>query len=83
MEPAWQSRVCAPSEWELNLAEALENVLSQELQDLAQIVDALNTLGSVDPNDQNWTEASFCDEMARLAQGNGLLRRARSGDGGS
>jgi hypothetical protein len=83
MEPAWQSRVCAPSEWELNLAEALENVLSQELQDLAQIVDALNTLGSVDPDDQNWTEASFCGEMARLAQGNGLLWRGRSGDGGS
>jgi len=36
MEPAWQSRVCAPSEWALNLAEALETVLSQELQDLAK-----------------------------------------------
>lgn len=73
----------APSEWELNLAEALETVLGQGVQELAQIVDELNALGSVDPDSMIWTEASFRSEMTRLAEGNGLLWRAGCGDGGS
>lgn len=83
MEPAWQSRVRAPSEREFNLAEALETVLGQGVQELAQIVDALNALGSVDRDNKNWTEASFRSEMTRLAEGNGLLWRAGCGDGRS
>ena len=83
MEPAWQSRVRAPSEWELNLAAALETVLGQGVQELAQIVDALNALGSVDRDNKNWTEASFRSEMTRLAEGNGLLWRGGCGRGRS
>jgi len=83
MEPAWQSRVRAPSERELNLAGALETVLAQGVHDLAQIVDELNTLGSVDPKNKNWTEASFRSEMTRLAKGNGLLWRGGCGRGRS
>ena len=83
MEPAWQSRVRAPSERELNLAAALETVLAQGVHDLAQIVDELNALGSLDPDNKNWTEASFRSEMTRLAEGNGLLWRGGCGHGRS
>lgn len=63
----WQTRAAAPTEYENSLGDALEKVFAAGAQELPQVIEGLNGLGSRDAAGQPWTEASFQAEMKRLA----------------
>jgi hypothetical protein len=63
----WQTRAAPPTERESRLGDALERVFAAGAESLAEVVAALNAQGSRDAAGQPWSEASFQDEMRRLA----------------
>jgi len=68
----WQTRPAAPSEYERTLADALEQIFSQRIYELADIVAALNREGVRTPAGEAWTERTFQDtfrELGKLAFG--------------
>lgn len=61
-----QSRTREPSEWEMNLASALEAAFGAGHQELPALVEALNA-GRVRPREGGaWTEANFTTLMSEL-----------------
>ena len=72
-DPAWQSRIQSPSDHECRLAEALETILVDGIDDLEAIVSALNEYGLPGPDGSPWTSEIFCSEIKRRGEGNGLL----------
>ncbi len=66
----WQTRPAVPSEYEQTLADALEQIFSQRIFDLAEVVAALNREGLRTPAGEAWTERNFeqtFQELGRLA----------------
>ena len=72
-DPAWQSRMQSPSDHECSLAEALETILVEGIDDLEAIVSALNEHGLPGPDGLPWTCEIFRSEIKRCGEGNGLL----------
>lgn len=62
----WQSRSSEPTEYENNLGDALEIVLT-ETHELPEIVTKLNALGIYNRDGSLFTEENFKLELARLA----------------
>ena len=71
--PAWQSRMQSPSAHECRLAEALETILVDGIDDLEASVSALNEYDLPGPDGSPWTSEIFRSEIKRLGEGNGLL----------
>ena len=72
-DPAWQSRMQSPSDHECSLAEALETILVEGIDDLEAIVSALNEHGLPGPDGLPWTSEIFRSEIKRRGEDNGLL----------
>ena len=62
----WQNRSAEPSGYELSLADTLEIIFGEGVDDLEGLVGRLNELGSQTPDGNAWTPDSFEAEMARL-----------------
>lgn len=62
----WQTRSVEPTEAEVALGDALEKVLGDGAETLAQIVDGLNALNLLAPGGAAWTEATLAAELHRL-----------------
>lgn len=62
----WQTRSHTPTESENALGHALESVLDDGAETLAQIVDGLNARDLVAPDGAKWTETSLANELHRL-----------------
>jgi hypothetical protein len=68
----WQTRPAAPTDYELGLASALEQIFAQRIYELPEIVAALNRDGVRSPDDQPWSEQNFqaaFRELGKLAFG--------------
>ena len=63
---AWQTRGEAPSEYEVALTDALEDLFGRDIDTLPEIVAALNDLNLQAPDGSLWTEESFQIEIKRL-----------------
>ncbi|MYW65220.1 hypothetical protein GTY65_14290 [Streptomyces sp. SID8379] len=61
-----QSRTHEPSPYEVKLAATLEEVLTKEGHELADVVRGLNARQVSAPDGAPWTEESFTAEMHRL-----------------
>ncbi len=64
----WQTRPAAPSEYERTLADALEQIFSERVYELAEIVAALNREGVRTPAGEAWTERNFQDTLRELGK---------------
>lgn len=64
----WQTRPAVPSDYELGLASALEQIFAQRIYELPAIVAALNADGVRTPDDQLRTEQNFPLHMRALGQ---------------
>jgi hypothetical protein len=64
----WQSRDTEPTEYELDLADALESAFSSGIDTLSGLVEWLNARGVVTPAGRDWTEASFAEAMRSLSK---------------
>lgn len=62
----WQNRRAAPSEAEYALADALEQVLGDGAETLAQITGGLNAHNLLAPDGAPWTEETLAAELQRL-----------------
>jgi len=68
----WQTRAAPPTEYEEALASALEQIFTQRVYELPEIVAALNREGIRTPGGETWTEANFQStfrELGKLAFG--------------
>jgi hypothetical protein len=68
----WQTRPAPPSEFELSLAAALEQIFAQRTYELPDIVAALNREGVRTRQGDTWTEQNFVAtfrELGKLAFG--------------
>lgn len=68
----WQTRPAVPTDYEEMLASALEQMFSQRVYELPDIVAALNRDGIRTPGGEAWTEANFQStfrELGKLAFG--------------
>lgn len=63
----WQNRSTAPTEYENQLADALEQVFESGAAELADVVAKLNEIGMRTAEGGTWTPAVFEQEMQRLA----------------
>ena len=64
----WQTRPAPPSEFELSLAAALEQIFAQRIYELPDIVAALNRDGPRTREGAAWTEANFVATFRELGQ---------------
>ena len=64
----WQTRPALPSEYELTLADALEQIFGQRNYALADIVAALNREGVRTPQGDAWTERNFQETLSALGK---------------
>jgi hypothetical protein len=64
----WQTRPAAPSEFELSLAGALEQIFAQRIYELPDIVAALNREGVRTRQGDTWTEQNFVATFRELGQ---------------
>jgi hypothetical protein len=64
----WQTRPAVPSEYEQSLADALEQVFSEKIYDLPQVVAALNREGIRTPAGEAWTERNFEQTFQQLGK---------------
>ena len=64
----WQTRPAAPTEFELTLAAALEQLFAQRIYELPDIVAALNRDGPRTREGAAWTEANFVATFRELGQ---------------
>ena len=62
----WQTRSSSPSSYEMGLADALETVFGEGVEDLEAVVARLNELGAQAPEGEPWSVDRFQAEMARL-----------------
>ena len=68
----WQTRAAPPTDYEEALASALEQIFTQRVYELPDIVAALNREGIRTPGGETWTEANFQStfrELGKLAFG--------------
>lgn len=63
---AWQTRGEAPTEYEVALTDALEELFDKDIESLPDLVAALNDRGVFGPGGSPWTEDSFQTEIKRL-----------------
>lgn len=63
----WQTRSVAPTEYENQLGDALEQVFESGAEALPDVVAKLNEIGFRSADGRPWTEALFQEEMKRLA----------------
>ena len=64
----WQTRPAVPSEYEQTLTDALEQIFSQKIYDLPEIVTALNREGILTPAGEIWTERNFEQTFQQLGK---------------
>lgn len=64
----WQTRPAVPSEYEMTLADTLEQIFSQRTYELPEIVAALNREGLRTPAGETWTESNFQATLRELGQ---------------
>lgn len=64
----WQTRPAIPSEYEMTLASALEQIFAQHIHELPDLVEALNREGVRTPDGQVWTEQNFQSTLRELGQ---------------
>jgi len=64
----WQTRAGPPSGYELMLATALEEIFSRNVDQLPDIVAALNRAGVLAPNAGPWNEELFQKTMRELGE---------------
>ena len=62
----WQTRTRAPTEHELQLANALEQAFANGASDVVDVVCQLNAIGVYDHSGKAWTEVSFHNSLATL-----------------
>jgi len=62
----WQTRAAAPTEYEVQLGDALEAIFGDGHEELTDVVAQLNERGIQSPHGGAWTEDSFQAEMKRL-----------------
>ena len=62
----WQTRDAPPTDYENALGDALEEIFSEEVYELPDIVARLNGAGLTGPGGDAWTEDSFKAEIKRL-----------------
>ncbi|MEK9677741.1 MAG: recombinase-like helix-turn-helix domain-containing protein [Rhodospirillaceae bacterium] len=62
----WQTRPATPTEYEIQLGDALESIFGDGHEELADVVAQLNERGIQSPHGGDWTEESFQAEMKRL-----------------
>jgi hypothetical protein len=58
----------APTQYDLKLAGAIEEIFGTGRHDLVSLVDGLNELGVPAPGGDVWTPESFTTEIHRLAE---------------
>lgn len=66
MEPI-QARQFDPSEYENDLADAIEDAYAQNIHTLDKLVEHLNKLEIKDPTGAEWSEGSFTKTIKELA----------------
>lgn len=66
---AWQTRPAIPTEYEIQLGDALETVFASGAESLDQVVAKLNELGMRTAEGRTWTSAVFESEMKKLGGG--------------
>lgn len=64
----WQTRPAAPTEYELTLASALEQIFAQRIYELPQIVAALNRDGVRTRDGDAWTEDNLVATLRELGK---------------
>jgi len=64
----WQTRAAVPSEYEQTLTDALEQIFSQKIYDLPEVVAALNREGIRTPAGDTWTERNFEQTFQQLGK---------------
>lgn len=64
----WQTRAAPPSEYEIQLGDALESIFAAGIEDLPGVIGRLNAQGVRDPGGDIWTEESFQREIRRLGK---------------
>jgi hypothetical protein len=64
----WQTRPAAPTEYELTLASALEQIFAQRIYELPGIVAALNRDGVRTRDGDAWTEDNFVATLRELGK---------------
>ena len=64
----WQTRPEVPGDYELALADALEQIFSQRIHELPDIVAALNREGLRTPHGEAWTERNFKETLSELGK---------------
>ena len=62
----WQTRLHTETEFEAQLADALERAFLDGVTELEPLVARLNSEGVRDEQNRMWTSESFCSVMARL-----------------
>ena len=62
----WQTRSSTPTEYENQLADALQQIFDADVVELGDVVRRLNEMGIKAPYGDAWTEESFRSEMKRL-----------------
>ena len=61
-----QTRSSPPTEYEDRLGDALMEIFGSDVEELSEIVSALNKMGVMAPDGDIWSEESFKIEMKRL-----------------
>lgn len=62
-----QARRREPTVYENLLGDEIERAFSSGIEELPELVRALNNSGLTTPAGEAWTEENYCDVMARLA----------------
>ena len=61
-----QTRAASPTDYENELGQALEEIFSDNVIELEEIISRLNKMGVQTQSGAAWTEESFRSEMKRL-----------------
>jgi len=64
----WQTRAAVPTDYEQTLGDALEQIFSQKVYDLPEVVAALNREGIRTPAGETWTERNFEQTFQQLGK---------------
>jgi hypothetical protein len=64
----WQTRPALPTEYELTLADTLEEIFGQRIYELPGIVAALNREGLLTPRGEAWTERNLQETLSELGK---------------
>lgn len=67
MNIAWQTRARAPTYYESALAETLAQLFASGARELGEVVAGLQQSGPAPSPGGHWSEETFLNEMARLA----------------